>query len=119
MHDAGAGRANRSQAAELRPIGPELDLVESRSPGLFAAEAIQPAGSARAFPADAAAIEEVDQVHAADDRRVAIPDRLKPDRQPVTDSARGRARGLGGFPDVVRAQPLDATGRVSPVCQGT
>src|SRR5689334_8643170 len=115
MHHAGTGRANRPQAAEAWPIWPELDLVECRSPGLLATEAVHPARPARTLSTVAALFEEIDQVHAADDRRVAIMDRLETDLQPMADSARRRPCGLGGFPHIVRAQSLDAPRRVSPV----
>lgn len=107
MHDPGAGRAKSPQAAELGAVGPKLNLIKGRSPRLLATQAIQPAGSAWTFPAKGAPIEEVDQVHATDDRRIAITNCLEAGLEPMANGASRRARHLGGLPYVVGAKPLD------------
>jgi hypothetical protein len=118
MHHASAARAEPSQAAELGSVGPELHLVEGRAAGFLAAQAVQPARPTRTLPPDAALIEEIDQVHATDDRRIAITNSLETCLEPMTDGSRGRTRHLGCFPDVIGAQPLDPLGRKSPVRHG-
>jgi hypothetical protein len=119
VHNAGAGRTEAPQAAQAVTVGPELDFVERRSAGLLAAQAIKPSRPAGSFPAEAPPLQEVDQIHSADDHWVAAMDRLQPALEPVPDGARGGLCHLGGLPHVVRAQPLDPPGRMSPVCHET
>jgi hypothetical protein len=115
MHHAGAARAEPPKAAELGPVGPELHLVKCRTLRLFASQAVEPSRPARTFTCSGSPLEKFDQVQAPDDRGVAIPDGLETGLEPV---AHGAGRGpcyLGGFPDVVGAQPLDPLGRMSSV----
>lgn len=115
MHHAGAARAEPPQTAELGSVGPELHVVEGRTAGFLAAQAEEPARSAGLFPACAALFQEVDQVSAPDDGRVAIADRLETGLEPMAHGA-GRGSGyLGCFPNVVGAQPFDPLGRMSSV----
>lgn len=60
MHNAGAARAEPSQAAELRPVGPKLDLIKSGSSWLLTAQAEEPPRSAGALPPHIAPLQEVD-----------------------------------------------------------
>lgn len=110
MHHAGAARAEPSQAAELRSVRPELDLIESRSSWLLAAQAEEPPRSAGTLPPDVALLQEVDQVRAPDDRRVAALHRMQPLPEPMPDGSRRGASDLGRLPDIVGAQPLYALG---------
>ena len=110
MHHARAARAEPAQAAELGSVGPEFHLVKCRASGLLAAQAKKPAGPARTLPCAGPPAEKINQVHAADDRRVAVTHRLKTGLEPMADRAGGRAGYLGGFTDIVGAQPLDALG---------
>jgi hypothetical protein len=119
MHHAGAARAEPSQAAEAGSVGPELDLIESRSSWLLAAQTEEPARSAGTLPSQIAPSQEVGEVRAPDDRRVAGLYRMQSIPEPVPDGAGRSARDLGCFPDIVRAQVLDPPGRVSPICHRT
>ena len=119
MHDAGADRAKSPQAAEPGSVWPELDLVESRSPRLLASQAEEPTRSTGLFAAHAAALQEVDQVRASDDRRVAALHRMQSILEPMSYGARSGAGDVGCLPDIVGAQAFDPPGRVSSVRQET
>lgn len=117
MHHAGAAWAEPSQAAELGSIWPELDFIESGSPWLLAAQAEEPARSAGTLPAHIAPLQEVDEVRAPDDGRIAILHRMQPVLEPMPDGSGRGANDLGRLPDIVGAQPLYPLGRVTLVCQ--
>lgn len=110
MHHAGTARAEPSEAAELRSVGPELDLIESRSLGLLAAQAEEPPRSAGSFSTHIALLQEVDQVRAPDDRRVTAQHCMQPILEPIPDGAGRGASDLRCLPDIVGAQPLDPLG---------
>jgi hypothetical protein len=110
MHHAGTGRAEPSQAAELGSVGPELDLIKSRSSWLLAAQAEEPARSAGTLPPHITPLQEVDEVRAPDDRRVAALHRMQSIPEPMPDGAGRGASDLGCLPDIVGAQPLDPLG---------
>jgi hypothetical protein len=110
MHHSRAARAEPSQAAEPGSVGPELDLIESRSSWLLAAQAEEPAWSAGALPSDIAPLQKVDEVRAPDDGWIAALHRMQTFPKPMPNGAGCGPGDLGRLPDIVGAQPLDPLG---------
>lgn len=107
VHRRRAIRAKPPEGSELWPVRPKFDFAKGGRFCLLAAKAKHAARPARPLTVVFTTFEESDDIDASENGRIDANDGFEAVLVPVAHRSGRRAGRLGGFANVVAAQPLD------------